>query len=208
MDRAVGATALIGLVLVSAVVLSAGRSQIVRPGTVLGLAGALAGVGLAVWAWLSRQRNRQGDGPVRRAAAAFASHQGWLATGRAFLIAIGTHLLNAANFVFAFSLLHVQANGLRVMLLAPLVILASTLPLAPLGLGVADAMAAAVYAAAGNSAGAAATMLIRVVSVSVSAVCGLALLRPPAVCRVVEPEAGTGPGASCSMTGASRGGEM
>jgi hypothetical protein len=71
-----------------------------------------------------------------------------------------------------------------VLMVMPLVFLSGIIPLTPLGIGVTDSVAVALFAAAGIRGAAETTTLIRGVLVAISALCAPAYLvpveRPPA----------------------------
>ena len=85
-----------------------------------------------------------------------------------------THFSNALSFWFGFQALGIQADLLIVLMVAPIVILSFIVPLTPLGLGVADAVAATLFGTVGIVGGGATTMLLRVTWLLLSLVCGLA----------------------------------
>lgn len=88
--------------------------------------------------------------------------------------ALATHICNALSFWFGFGALGLDANLPTVMLVAPAVILSFIVPLTPLGLGVADAVAATLFSAAGIAGGGATTMLLRATWLLLCLLCGLA----------------------------------
>jgi uncharacterized protein (TIRG00374 family) len=100
-------------------------------------------------------------------------------SGKAALcFAFATHGCNALSLWFALQVLGAVNDATRatVLIVAPLVILSSIVPLTPLGLGVTDAVASTLLLAVGSSSGAEATMLGRVTFVLLSALCGIAWL--------------------------------
>jgi uncharacterized membrane protein YbhN (UPF0104 family) len=96
----------------------------------------------------------------------------------ALLLAFATHGCNALALWCALRALGGGESLPSTLLVAPLVILSSLIPLTPLGLGVTDAAASTLIHLIGNSSGAEATMLGRATFVMLSALCGLAWLWP------------------------------
>ena len=96
----------------------------------------------------------------------------------ALLLAFATHGCNALGLWYALRTLGGEDSLLSTLLVAPLVILSSLVPLTPLGLGVTDAAASTLIHLIGNDSGAEATMLGRATFVLLSALCGLAWLWP------------------------------
>jgi uncharacterized membrane protein YbhN (UPF0104 family) len=96
----------------------------------------------------------------------------------ALLFAFLTHGCNAFSVWCALQVLGAQGSAplLAVLLVAPLIILSSLVPLTPLGLGVTDAAASTLLHVIGNNSGAEATMLGRATFVLLSALCGLVWL--------------------------------
>jgi uncharacterized membrane protein YbhN (UPF0104 family) len=113
---------------------------------------------------------------LRQLSGANFAYQG--AWKSALLFAFMTHSCNFLSLWCALRALDIVAAPAPALLVAPLVVLSSLLPLTPMGLGVTDAAASTLLHAVGVSGGAEATMLGRATFVLLSAACGLAWLWP------------------------------
>lgn len=96
----------------------------------------------------------------------------------ALVFAFLTHGCNFLSLWCALRALEIAAPLVRVLLVAPLLVLSSLLPFTPLGLGVTDAAASTLLHAVGVGGGSEATMLGRATFILISAACGLAWLWP------------------------------
>ena len=97
---------------------------------------------------------------------------------QALLITMLGHFSSCLAAYCAFDCLGKNAALLPVLAITPLVNLSFVLPVAPLGLGVADSVAAMLYPQIGIAGGAAVTMLQRCVTALLSAMCCLAFFLP------------------------------
>lgn len=98
----------------------------------------------------------------------------------AFALSLVGHGATVLAFVAAFRCYDPAIDPTAAASFAPLVTLAASLPLTPLGLGVADVLASALYSEVGLDQGEEVVMLIRLLGLTVSLLCGLAWLRPVA----------------------------
>jgi uncharacterized protein (TIRG00374 family) len=112
--------------------------------------------------------------------------------GLCLLVSICAQFGNAASMYFGFSVLGTPVSLLEATALTPLVTLAGILPLAPLGLGMADAAAEGLFATVGASNGAEVTMLVRAATVAGCLGCAVAYLWPLPK-GVAAPERSSGP---------------
>ncbi len=159
-----------------------------RAWPILMVSGLVVAAGLAGLIWIG---TRPASSPLERipgwsALAApcretlgYREHPRVLVAG--FLLSMAGHLGMVAAAYFSFRCLGETPRPWSVLAIAPGVNLAGALPLAPLGLGVADATAEALYPLVGLSGGAEAVMLTRFLNLALSLVCGLALLLPEPV---------------------------
>lgn len=117
-------------------------------------------------------------GEIGQALGHYRQRTGTLAI--AFLLSLLGHGATVLAFVAAFRCYDPGIDPAAAAAFAPLVTLAASLPLTPLGLGVADVLASALYAGVGLDLGEEVVMLIRCLGLGVSLLCGFAWLRPVA----------------------------
>jgi glycosyltransferase 2 family protein len=98
----------------------------------------------------------------------------------AFVLSLIGHLANVLSTYLTFSILGSGASLLDCLAITPIVNLSGMLPLTPLGIGVTDGVAEALYAIVHVSEGAEMTMILRAVTISLCALGGIALLVPVA----------------------------
>ncbi|MDF2439246.1 MAG: glycosyltransferase 2 family protein [Abditibacteriota bacterium] len=141
----------------------------------LAAAGAILTL-LALLSWkASSRRALLPDGFIGHVLAALnAYHEQPKVLWSACAWALATHLFNALSFWFGFGALGLPAHPFTVIMMAPAVVLSYIVPLTPMGLGVADAVAATLFSAVGIAGGGATTMLLRATWLLLSLLCGLA----------------------------------
>jgi glycosyltransferase 2 family protein len=184
LDRFVGLVGLCAFALGAGVLLLT-RTRSPAVADVVGFAAALL-IGLGgVIVFLLRAKPKRLRGLIERSprvSALFRSLEAFHGQRGVLLISFGlsciAHVGNCISMFFAFLAIDVPVPFVEVSAISPLVTLTSSVPVTPLGIGVADAVADRLFGMLGTLHGADVTMLVRGVTAVACLACGLAYLVP------------------------------
>lgn len=174
MNRVMGMSslALIGLIALTVFLVHSGHKQLERWLLVMVVLLALLGLGTALCGsrrMASFMRTWIPWARIHRVVESFGQYRAHKSALMAsFLISLASHGAAIAAAWFAFQLFHEAVPLLTVFALTPLINLSGVIPITPLGLGVADSVAAELYQWAQWSKGAETTMVLRIVTVMLS----------------------------------------
>jgi uncharacterized protein (TIRG00374 family) len=182
-DTVIGFSALVGVAITGGLAFAASRPGAPVTRWVLLIAGALtAGLIAIVVAWTERRRLAPLGRRVPIVRPFLAAIEDCQYRPRTLAAAIGLSVLgHLGGIVAAWCVFRSMSLSPPILLLAaltPTIDISRGLPLTPFGLGVADSLAHVLYGAAGNQAGAEASVILGLLSVLLSVVGLVAWLRP------------------------------